>query len=276
MNNGSKMAVKFWGVRGSIPTPLAANMGYGGNTTCLEISVPGTEPVIIDGGSGMHGLGAELARQYAGQRLSLNVLMTHFHWDHIQGIPFFAPLYSAGNAVTFWSDHAVGRIQETLEGQMMSPYFPVPFNQVPGHRNFGHLTDRQRMGELTVRPFPLNHPQGAVGYRLEHGGKAIVHISDHEQGDLNIDRIILEHATGADVLIIDAQYTPEEYEQKRGWGHSTWKSAVETARAANVNELVLFHHDPVHDDVFVDSMVAEARRYFARTRAAREGETISL
>ena len=273
MKSEKRFSVRFWGVRGAIPTPLPENLGYGGNTTCVEIRTP-EGVMIVDGGSGLRCFGGALAREFAGHNLSLNILMTHFHWDHIQGIPFFAPLYSASNEVTFWSDRGVEELQETLEGQMTSPYFPVPFGRVPGRRNFGRIRDEENFGSLTVRRFPLNHPQGACGYRFEHEGKVVVHASDHEQGEARHDRIVAEYAADADVLIIDAQYTPEEYEQKKSWGHSTWKYAVETARAANVKKLVLFHHDPAHDDAFLDAVVAEARTYFPNTEAARENGSI--
>jgi phosphoribosyl 1,2-cyclic phosphodiesterase len=275
MNNGNQFSVRFWGVRGAIPTPLPGNMGYGGNTTCLEIRTP-DGVIIIDGGSGLRGLGGSLAQEYAGQNLSLNILMTHFHWDHIQGIPFFAPLYLAQNEVTFWSDRTVDVLKETLEGQMTSPYFPVPFARVPGRRNFGRIGDNETFGKVTVRPFALHHPQGASGYRFEHEGKVIVHACDHEQGDAKHDRIVAEYAQGADLLIIDAQYTPEQYEQKRGWGHSTWKYAVDMAREAGVKRLVLSHHDPAHDDAFIDAVVVEARKHFPNTEAAKESSSISV
>lgn len=275
MKGDTELKLKFWGVRGAIPTPFPGNLGYGGNTTCLELRMP-DGVIVVDGGSGLRGFGGALAKEFAGQNLSLNILMTHFHWDHIQGIPFFAPLYSPTNEVTFWSDRPVETLMETLEGQMTSPYFPVPFARVPGRRNFGRIAQQESFGSLTVRPFPLNHPQGAVGYRFERSGKVIVHACDHEQGDLKADGIVTEYATGADVLIIDSQYTPDEYEQKKGWGHSTWKNAVETARAAKVKRLVLFHHDPAHDDAFIDSMVDEAKKHFPNTEAAREGSSISV
>jgi len=275
MNQEKRFSVRFWGVRGAIPTPMPGNLGYGGNTTCLEIRTP-EGVMIIDGGSGMRVFGGALAQEFAGQNLSLNVLMTHFHWDHIQGIPFFAPLYSASNEVTFWSDRTVEVLKETLEGQMTSPYFPVPFARVPGRRNFGRIGNEESFEKLTVRRFPLHHPQGASGYRLEYDGKVLVHASDHEQGDPKHDRIVTEYAANADVLIIDAQYTPEEYKQKKSWGHSTWKYAVQTARAANVKRLVLFHHDPSHDDSFIDALVAEARACFPNTEAAREGNSILI
>jgi phosphoribosyl 1,2-cyclic phosphodiesterase len=275
MKSERKFGVRFWGVRGAIPTPHHGNLGYGGNTTCLEIETPEGH-VVIDGGSGLRILGGALAKEHAGKPLSLNILMTHFHWDHIQGIPFFIPLYSPANEVTFWSDRPVDLLKGTLEGQMRHPYFPVPFGHVPGRCNFERMDQQHKFGDLTVRPFALHHPQDASGYRFEFDGKVIVHACDHEEGNDRYDRIVAEYAKGADVLIIDAQYTPEQYKTKKGWGHSTWKYAVETAREAGVKRLVLFHHDPAHDDAFIDSMVTDARNIFPHTEAAREGHLITV
>jgi phosphoribosyl 1,2-cyclic phosphodiesterase len=203
--------------------------------------------------------------------------MTHFHWDHIQGIPFFAPLYNPANILTFHSSHDAETLREILDGQMTHPYFPVPFEEVPAKREFVCVPgEGVHYGNMSIHPFPMNHPQGATGYRLESGGATIVHASDLEHGDKQMDAILRDYAQNADVLIYDAQYTPEEYELKRGWGHSTWVEAVKVARETNVNHLVLFHHDPMHNDGFLEGVVKEARNKFENTDAAREGWSIRV
>lgn len=271
-----RLQVKFWGVRGSTATPQRENLGFGGNTTCIEVRLPNNEVVIIDGGTGLRYLGIALALEYGTQPLSLRFLMTHFHWDHIQGIPFFTPLYEPSNEVDFYSDYPVEQLQGFLQGQMSCPYFPLPFEQLAARKRMFQIQSEIRLGDLKIRSFPLNHPQGATGYRLELNGAVIVHASDLEHGDKKLDRVLLDHAQNADILIYDAQYTPEEYASKTGWGHSTWLEAVRTAREANVKKLILFHHDPSHDDRFMEKLVLQARFQFENTEAAAQGHKLSV
>jgi phosphoribosyl 1,2-cyclic phosphodiesterase len=271
-----RMQVRYWGVRGSIPTPQPENLGFGGNTTCIEVRPRDGQILIIDGGTGLRYLGMALMREFAGQKLSLKFLMTHFHWDHIQGIPFFAPLYNPANEVTFYSDRPSSELRDILEGQMSNPYFPVRFENLAAHRSFEQITSEARFGDVTVHPFQMNHPQGACGYRLESSGAVLCHASDLEHGSEKYDPILRDHARGADLLTYDSQYTPEEYEFKRGWGHSTWQEGVRLVKAEGVKRLVLFHHDPGHDDTFMTQLEAEARGHFANTEAAREGLTVCI
>lgn len=269
--------LQFWGVRGSIPTPSPENLGYGGNTTCLELHLPGDHVVIIDGGTGARKLGLSLVEKAAGASLHLHILMTHFHWDHIQGIPFFAPLYSPANRVTFHSSRTPAEVREILEGQMTHPYFPVKFELLAARREFVHLAGAPLAYEsVKVHAFPLNHPQGCSGFRIEAQGAVIVHACDHEHGDARLDRVLREQAEGADVLVYDAQFTPEEYETKKGWGHSTWLEAVQVARDAGVKQLVLAHHDPSHSDAMLTAVLDQARRSFDNTHIAKEGWRITL
>jgi phosphoribosyl 1,2-cyclic phosphodiesterase len=256
----------FWGVRGSTPTPVDANLGFGGNTTCIEIR-NGKDRIIIDAGSGIRELGRALAAQNGPQKIDL--FLTHFHWDHIQGIPFFAPLLTAGNKVTFHSCLPATELRERLERQMSNPYFTLDFNAVAAEREFCQ-TRSFRSGELSVNTFPLHHPQGAFGYRIESAGKVIVVATDLEHGDVHLDKVLREFSTGADVLIYDAQYTPAEYQTRKGWGHSTYAEAARVARDAQVNQLVLFHHDPTHDDVKTAQIVSETKLLFENTIAAKE------
>jgi phosphoribosyl 1,2-cyclic phosphodiesterase len=250
----------------------------GGNTSCIELRTTGDQGVIvIDAGTGIIGMAEALAQTANGRALFAHVLLTHFHWDHIQGLPFFTPLYNPANRVHFYSERPAEVIEETLEGQMSRPYFPVPFETAAAKREFVDTRGQEiLLGDVRVRSFPINHPQGACGYRVEANGAVVVHVSDHEHGDERFDAVIRENAQGADVLIFDSQYTPEEYAAKRGWGHSTYAHAACVARACNVGQLVLFHHDPGHNDDSMNDIVAAARQHFPNTEAAREGWTITL
>jgi len=277
MSSASEMLVRFWGVRGSIPTPCAQNMGSGGNTSCLELRLPGGEVVIVDGGTGVRPLGAALIKEANGKSSDLHLFLTHFHWDHIQGLPFFQPLYSKENRVTFYSMKSPEETSETLEGQMSVPYFPVDFRFLPAQRRFVDISQQPvHFGETTVTSFPLNHPQGCLGYSFTNGNRKIVFASDLEHGVPEFDSRLVEVAKDADILIYDAQFTPEEYEHRQGWGHSTWLEATKVAKQAKVKKLLLFHHDPTHDDETLRSILSNARQEFPETYMATEGETIAV
>lgn len=271
-----RLQVQFWGVRGSVATPQRENLGFGGNTTCIEVRLPNNEVVIIDGGTGVRYLGIALDQESGTRPLSLRFLITHFHWDHIQGIPFFTPLYSPSNEVDFYSGYPVEQLQRFLEGQMTCPYFPLPFEELAARKRMFQIQSQTRLGDLKIHSFPLNHPQGATGYRLELNGAVIVHASDLEHGDKKLEKVLVDHAQNADILIYDAQYTPEEYAGKKGWGHSTWLEAVRIAREAKVKKLILFHHDPSHDDQFMEKLVLQARSQFENTEAAMQGHKLSV
>jgi len=276
--NGAKVRLKFWGVRGSTPTPQIENLKFGGNTPCVEIRTADDECVIFDAGSGIRALGQQLVQEANGTPLNVNIFLTHFHWDHIQGIPFFAPLYVPRNHITFLSGSTGKPLQETLEGQMAKPYFPIDFGQVAAKRDFHQLPERApiKVGSLNICPFPLNHPQGASGYRIECDGTVIVYATDFEHGIREYDSILCEYAQDADILICDTQYTPAEYETHKGWGHSTWENAVMLARDAHAEHLILFHHDPVHDDQTMMRISQDARIQFDNTTAAWEGFVAAL
>lgn len=272
------MQVRFWGVRGSTPTPLAENLKFGGNTSCVEICTPSGDCIIFDAGSGIRALGQRLLQEAAGEPIQANIFLTHFHWDHIQGLPFFAPIYGAKNDVTFHSGRTGRGLQETLEGQMAQPYFPVDLSQVAARRTFCEIDADSvlEIGGVAIRPFTLNHPQGASGYRIECGKSVVVYATDFEHGHPELDEVLLEHAQDADILICDTQYTPKEYESHVGWGHSTWLNAARVARSAGAKQLVLFHHDPSHDDHTMARIQTEARSEFPNTAAAWEGLTAAL
>jgi phosphoribosyl 1,2-cyclic phosphodiesterase len=276
--DGAQVRLKFWGVRGSTPTPQIENLKFGGNTSCVEIRTAENECIIFGAGSGIRALGQTLMQEAKGAPISTKIFLTHFHWDHIQGIPFFVPLYGPKNHISFYSGSTGKPLQETLEGQMAKPYFPIDFGQVAARRDFHQIEAGGKIeaGSLTIRPFPLNHPQGASGYRIECNGVVIVYATDYEHGDREADNTLCEYAQDANILICDAQYTPAEYETHRGWGHSTWENAVLLARDARAEHLMLFHHDPVHDDQTMMRISQDARIQFENTTAAWEGFVAAL
>jgi phosphoribosyl 1,2-cyclic phosphodiesterase len=265
-----RLRLTFLGVRGSHPTPLAKNLEFGGNTTCLEVRSGQNDRLLIDAGSGI------IDAEVAGHDERFHLLITHFHPDHIHGLPFFAPLFNSRRHLTIWSGHDPETARRVLERQMSSPYSPV-LDFIVAEREYIQIGNQPfPHGSITIHPFPLNHPQGAWGYRLESEGASIVHASDLEHGHQRLDSVLREYARGADVLIYDAQYTEAEYRSKRGWGHSTWLEATRVARDAGVKQLILFHHDPTHDDATMREIVTQARLHFENTDAAREGCTLTL
>jgi phosphoribosyl 1,2-cyclic phosphodiesterase len=270
-----RLKLRLHGVRGSIPTPERQNLGYGGNTSCVEIRTPDGGLYVIDAGSGIRTLGPELARTQDKQPVHL--FFSHFHWDHIQGLPFFGPLYDPARPITLYSSQFSAPLKETLAGQMIAPYFPVKFDYVASKLEFVDLgKETIRFGDVSITPFEMNHPQGAGGYRIEHQGAVIVYATDREHGNPRLDSVIRECAQDADILIHDAQYTQEEYEKFKGWGHSTWAEAISVARDANVKQVILLHHDPSHDDDKVTEIVECARAQFDNVVGGCEGWSISI
>ena len=268
------LALRLWGVRGSTPTPIARNLGHGGNTPCASVEAGAGDVLIFDAGSGIRGLGLALCRRAA--LPTMHLFFTHFHWDHVQGLPFFVPLYRADASIVVYSAYAPEDLRALLARQMAAPFFPVELSGVAARLEFRQVVPASgvSVGGVTVQGFPLHHPQGSQGYRIADARRAIVFATDHEPGDAAIDANLRALAHRADVLLCDAQYTPEEYEQRRGWGHGTWLEAVRVARAAEVGKLVLFHHDPDHDDAALEAIAAEAQLHFANTVAAREGTSV--
>jgi phosphoribosyl 1,2-cyclic phosphodiesterase len=271
------MRIKFWGVRGSTPTPHRENMRYGGNTSCVEVQV-GESRYIFDCGTGFRALGQHLTKEAAGKAIAAHVFVSHFHWDHIQGFPFFRPLYDEGNQFHFHCSARTRSLKSVLEEQMSVPYFPVGLPEMRAERKFYEIEEgRISLDEMVVQTMWLNHPQGCMGFRLETKEGVFVYATDNEPGDSLFDANVRKLATGADVLIYDAQYLPEEYEaRRRGWGHSHWREAVNIVMESGAKELVLFHHDPTHNDECIDKVVKEASNYYSQVRAAAEGTEIVL
>ena len=270
--------VKFWGVRGSTPTPQAENLRYGGNTSCVEIRVE-DQIFVFDCGTGFRNLGKTLTADAAGKPVYAHIFLSHFHWDHIQGIPFFTPLYNnRDNYFFFHSSNRTRGLQRAIEEQMSDPYFPVDMSEMAAHRNFYDIEeDRIAFDDTTVQSMWLNHPQGCLGFRIETPQHVVVYATDNEPGHPIFDKNVRKLAEGADVLIYDAQYLPEEYEaKKRGWGHSHWREAINIVMESGTKELVLFHHDPDHDDSVIDNVVRTAREHYAKVTAAAEGMEIQL
>jgi phosphoribosyl 1,2-cyclic phosphodiesterase len=277
MEHGNPVLLKLWGVRGSTPTPVRANLGFGGNTSCLEIRAADDRVIILDAGTGIRLLGGALMSEFQGRPLKVDIFLTHYHWDHIQGLPFFAPLYRGDTEVTLHAAGKLGSIHDRLRGQMSAPYFPVDFDSASACIRFVELDASPiDVAGLRISCFPMHHPQGAFGYRLESGHGVAVYASDLEPGNTDLDRVVREYAESADTLIYDSQFTPEEYLTHKGWGHSHWREAVSVASDARVKQLVLFHHDPSHDDPAVERIESDTRRLFESTLAAREGWSVVL
>ena len=272
------MRIKFWGVRGSTPSPQRENMRYGGNTSCVEVRV-GDQLYVFDCGTGFRVLGQALRREANGGSVSAHVFVSHFHWDHIQGLPFFGPLYdNPKNRFQFHCSSRTRRLKQVLEEQMAAPFFPVGLNQMQARQDFYDLEEGSvDLGDVRLHAKWLNHPQGCMGFRLESKDGIFVYATDNEPGHATFDKNVRKLAEGADVLVYDAQYLPEEYAAvRRGWGHSHWREAVNIVMESGAKELVLFHHDPDHNDACIDKVLKEARNYYPRVSAAAEGMQIEV
>lgn len=280
----------FWGVRGSTPTLERDSWRYGGNTPCLELTAPGGVRLILDCGTGLRMLGNHLrllnhswSDGHAESGIDAHVLVTHYHWDHIQGIPFFQPFFESQNRFHFYSFESkyLGRnsLRQVLEAQLASPYFPVDVSNMRASRSFREVAggDRWEIEGTHVTAAWLNHPQDCLAYRLDTSAGSVVYATDTEPGVPEKDRSLRELAHGADVLIYDAQYSPEQLASSRkGWGHSSWLEGVKIANEAKVRNLVLFHHDPDSTSRVIDGFLSAARQEFPPTWAATEGMSMTL
>lgn len=274
-----KTTITFWGVRGSVPVFDMRNWRYGGNTACVEVRTPAGERIIIDGGTGLRGLGRSIAVEEPSSPVEATLLLSHYHWDHIQGLPFCPILYDPRNHLTFYGlrPESSGGMEGVLQGQMSRPYFPVELTVLAAARSFTELEHgaRLRIRDALIEARDLHHPQGCLGFRIETLEGIVVYASDNEPGDAAGDRNVRELARDADVLIYDAQFLPDRLDRRRGWGHSTWAEGVRVARDAGVRHLVLFHHDPDSDDSMIDGILHAASQEWQSTWAATEGMVLS-
>ena len=275
---------RYWGVRGSIATPGPTTVRHGGNTPCVEVRA-GERLIVLDGGTGLRGLGQELMR--AGGPVDADLFLSHLHWDHIQGIPFFTPAFIPGNRFRIYGERKGDRsLRAVLEGQMTDPNFPVPLSIMRSDLRFQEIEAgvAVELGDgVIVRTGAMNHPNGCLGLRVEYGGRSLVYTTDteHDPGGGPPDPEVVSLARDANVLIYDAMYTEAEYRKGRiGWGHSTYSEAIRVARAAGVERLHFFHHDPMHSDDFLDARLAwaeaECRDDAFSLVMAAEGETFDV
>jgi phosphoribosyl 1,2-cyclic phosphodiesterase len=297
----SVLRLKFWGVRGSIPTPGPTTVLYGGNTSCVEVRAEG-EIIILDGGTGLRLLGRELLVEYGQRPIEATLLLTHTHWDHIQGLPFFPPVYQPQNHLRILGyEGARKSLLSVLTGQMESPFFPVALDKVPANIKIEELKKMDfRLGAVRVQASPAFHPGVCVGYRVSTEAGSIAFFPDNElrhsrapaapstrqppgtEFTAKANRELIQFLTGTDVLIMDAQYDWEEYQEHVGWGHGCVDEVVALALQAGIKQLFLFHHDPDHDDERITRMTARARELVRARKgrlmvdAAREGLVVQV
>jgi phosphoribosyl 1,2-cyclic phosphodiesterase len=289
--------VTFWGARGSIPTPGPRTARYGGNTSCVAVEGPGGQLVILDAGTGIRSLGATLVERQNGA-VQAEILLSHTHWDHIQGLPHFKPFFAPGNAVRIWgSKQGAKSLDEILHLQMEPAVFPIPLTAVSAALAVEEVKPGEEFtvggGMFRVQAMQIRHPGTTLAYRLApaSGGRTMAYVTDNELGTGGSydtapgwRRELVRFLNGVDLLIHDAMYTPAELDSHRGWGHSSYEEAVELAIEAGAQRLVLFHHEPEHDDGAMDALLTAARgaaqRRGGKTSvevvAAQEGMQLSL
>ncbi|HEX2735914.1 MAG TPA: MBL fold metallo-hydrolase [Polyangiaceae bacterium] len=270
-------AIKFWGVRGSIACPSPRHVGFGGNTSCLQV-MAGSQHIVLDAGTGIRGLGQALLAEDV---RSAHLLLTHTHWDHINGFPFFGPAFQAKRHFKIMAGHLSdnGGVKAVFAGQMAQPTFPVPLEAMAGQLEFEDFRAGESFNigpDISVRTALLNHPSGATGYRIEYQGKAFCYVTDTEHVIGAPDQSVLGLIEGADLVIYDSTYTDQEFPAKVSWGHSTWQEGVRLCRAANVKQLAIFHHDPDHEDPFMEQLEQDARAMWEGAFVSRETMLVQL
>lgn len=306
MTNSEPIRLKFWGVRGSIPSPGPETIKYGGNTPCIELQFAGKPLFILDAGSGIRQLGKYLSESE--NPIKAYIFISHYHWDHIQGLPFFKPAFKPGNHIIIYGcDEPNVKLNEIISTQMNPTYFPLAIEDMLARIEFRTIREEKFEVEgIQVQTKYLNHPGYTLGYRFNYNGKSIVYMSDNEPvyypkaprnngppsqkqiaelfdeyGEDNMEDII-KFIKNADILIHDTQYFPDEYVERKTWGHSPFDYTINIAKKANVKRLILFHHDPDHDDPTIDLKVKYSRKLLRQKKhkiiceAAREGRVIKL
>jgi len=271
------LKVKFWGVRGSIACPSPNHIAFGGNTSCVEVAAGGHR-FILDAGTGVRNLGHWIFRKGPPRG---TFLFSHTHWDHITGFPFFAPAFHPDHEFLLMAGHLIdhGGLQRVIAGQMSDPTFPVPLAAMRAKLTFEDFeagTTWSPVAGVTIRTAALRHPNGATGYRIEHGGKSVCYVTDTEHLPGQPDQNILGLIEGTDLFIYDSTYTDAEFPSKVGWGHSTWQEGVRLAQAGHVKSYAIFHHDPDHEDRVMEQIEAEARALWRGAFVARENMRIVL
>ena len=290
--SGSSTRLKIWGVRGSIPVPGPGTVRYGGNTSCIEIRAD-AQLIVLDAGSGIRELGLALENEFGSRPINLSLLITHLHWDHIQGFPFFGPAYNDKNQIQILGyDGTRPGLDEILKRQMATPFFPVAFYDLAGKIKIEKLDSMDfKIGNVRVLSKFMNHPGVCVGYRIVTSKGSIAYLPDHEPYEASKLHSVKAHLLSAeqaqkrarkgraelvkflqdcDILILDAQYTDEEYKAHVGWGHGSLSTAISLAVDASVRRLVLFHHDPTHNDKMIDHMVHTARKLASKSESDLE------
>lgn len=272
------MELEFLGVRGSMPVCGADRNKYGGHTLSACLMNSDSEWIVIDAGTGLKKLGERLQKQSREKPLDIHILLTHFHLDHITGLPFFAPLYFSNASIHFHAPASPEETEKYLGGIMAGRYFPLDFKETASTKTFTQTTPKKfAIGSAEISHCALNHPQGSVSYRIEENGKAIVYATDTEHPEEGVDRNLASFARKAEILVYDAMFTPEEYESgRKGWGHSTWLEGTKIARAADVRALYLSHFNPDHSDKQIDKIVSLAQKKFAHAFGAKEGDKAIL
>jgi phosphoribosyl 1,2-cyclic phosphodiesterase len=274
----SDFTIRFWGVRGSLPCPGPATKRYGGNTPCVEVRCGG-RLLILDGGTGLRELGDALTED--GGTIDADLLLTHCHYDHVIGIPFFAPFFQPQHRFRIWAGNLLPdfRLKGVMESMMSEPLFPIGIDMFKAsidYRDFRAGETIIRDGDLTIRTIMLDHPGGAAGYRIDYRGRSAAYLTDNEGRHEDRDTPLVAFAGGADLMIYDTTYTEAEIGEKKGWGHSTWQDGMRLADAAGAKTFCLFHHAPEHDDAMMDQLLAQASAARPGTIAAIEGQIIRL
>ncbi len=265
------LSVKFWGVRGSIACPSPKHMVYGGNTSCLEI-IAGDNHLIFDAGTGIRNLGLQLLKD---REKASHLFLTHCHWDHINGFPFFGPAYVGGNDLVVSAGNVKdkGGIENVLSTHVNTPTFPIPIDAMQAKfdfQDFNFGDEWDVLPGVKIITKSLNHPNGATGYRVEYGGKSICYVTDTEHVVGQPDQNVLDLIEGSEIVIYDSTFTDEEFPSFLGWGHSTWQEGVRLCKAANAKRLAIFHHAPEHDDDFMRNVADEARQEWNSCIVAQE------